>query len=471
MSQINSPAVLCTREIQVEFGEHFLSVLVPDSCVLLSMKSMPVLENPRAAIVAALAAPIASPTLAEIVRSKNRPPAKLSVAIAVSDITRPVPYKGEGGLLLPLIALLEEAGIKRDNILIIVANGMHRPSTPEEKVFMFGPEIIASYRVVDHDCEDEANLTFVGQSQAGRPVFVNSSFYQADIRIATGLVESHFMAGVSGGRKSICPGLVDKRTIEKFHSPDFLESPQADNLILSGNPCHEEAIEVATTVGVDFIVNICLDKEMRPLAVYAGHLGEAHQEAYNFVRQLAAVVVPEHFDIILTHAGYAGRNHYQAAKAACNALPIVKPGGIVIVAANNHDPEPIGGSEYITLLHLLKLQGADGYLRIISDPAWQFTKDQWEPEMWGKVIRKVGPEGLIYCAPNIPPLDYQYLPGTSGYDFLPPGEAGKPLLEAAQIMVQNAIYYALEKYQGNASMAFVCEGPYAVPMMTPLNGR
>lgn len=469
MSPIASPAAYCAKEIRVEFGEDFLPILVPESCALLSMKSMPVLENPRAAILAALAAPIASPTLAEIIRSKNRPPAILTVAVAVSDITRPVPYKGESGLLPPLMAALEEAGIRRENILIIVANGMHRPSTPEEKLFMFGPEIIAGYRIADHDCEDEANLTSVGKSQAGRPVFLNAAFHRADIRIATGLVESHFMAGVSGGRKSICPGLVDKRTIEKFHSPEFLESPQADNLILSGNPCHEEAIEIATTVGVDFIVNICLDKEMRPLAVYAGHLREAHQQAYNFVRQLAAVVVPEPFDIILTHGGYAGRNHYQAAKAACNALPIVKPGGIVIVAANNHDPEPIGGAEYVTLLHLLKLQGADGYLRIISDPAWRFTKDQWEPEMWGKVLRKVGEEGLIYCSPNIPREQYRYLPGRSGYEFLPPGDEKKPIFEMARMMVQNAVYSALEKYRGKASMALVCEGPYAVPMLE--NGR
>lgn len=461
----DNAAVFCTKEITVEFGDRFLSVFVPESCDLLSMKSMDVLADPRAAILAALEKPIASPTLAEIVKSKPRPAAALTVAIAVSDITRPVPYKGENGLLLPLIAKLEEAGIKRDNILIIVANGMHRPSTHEERAFMFGPEIIARYQVVDHDCEDEANLVYVGDSKAGRPVFVNRYFHQADLRIATGLVESHFMAGVSGGRKSICPGLVDRRTIEKFHSPEFLESPLADNLILTGNPCHDEAIEIANTVGVDFIVNVCLDREMRPLAVYAGHLREAHQQAYNFVRQLAAVAVPEPYDIILTHGGYAGRNHYQAAKAACNALPIVKPAGMVIVAANNHDPEPIGGREYVTLLHLLKLQGADGYLRIISDPAWQFTKDQWEPEMWGKVMRKIGEDGLIYCAPNIPRQEYRYLPGRSGYDFLDADDENKPLLMQAQKMVQNAIFHALEKYQGKSTMAFVCEGPYAVPML------
>ncbi|MDZ4164082.1 MAG: nickel-dependent lactate racemase [Smithellaceae bacterium] len=466
MSKMIGTGVPGTKEIMVEFGRHFLPILVPESCVELTMKSMPVLADPGRAIQAALNAPIGSPALPEIVRAKGIPPEKLTLAVAVSDITRPVPYKGEGGILPSLLSLLEGAGIKRDNIVIIVANGMHRPSTAQERLFMFGPEITGSYRIVDHDCEDEENLTFVGKSKAGRDVFVNSLFFNAQIRIATGLVESHFMAGVSGGRKSICPGLVDKRTIEKFHSPSFLESPQADNLILSGNPCHEEAMEVAASVGVDFIVNACLDKDMRPLAFYAGHLVEAHLEAYKFVRQFAAIEVKEPFDIVLTHGGYAGRNHYQAAKAACNALPIVKPGGTVIVAADNHDQEPIGGPEYVCLLHLLKLQGAEGYLRIISDPHWRFTKDQWEPEMWGKVLRKIGEEGLIYCSPNISREDYQCLPGRCGHDFLNEG-GEKSLLETAREMVQNAVAHALKKYQHKPSMAFLREGPYAVPMLRP----
>lgn len=464
MSKKIAPGVPGTKEIMVEFGKQFLSILVPDNCVELTMKGMPVLEAPGQAIQAALNAPIGSPTLPEIVRAKGLPPDGLTVAIAVSDITRPVPYKGEGGILPPLLTMLEGAGVKRENIIIIVANGMHRPSTPEEKVLMFGPEITGGYRIVDHDCEHEGNLTFVGKSKAGRDVFVNRLFHQARVRIATGLVESHFMAGVSGGRKSVCPGLVDKRTIEKFHSPSFLESPKADNLILSGNPCHEEALEVAASVGVDFIVNACLDKDMRPLAFYAGHLVAAHLEAYKFVRQFAAIEVEEPFDLVLTHGGYAGRNHYQAAKAACNALPIVKPGGTVIVAADNNDREPIGGPEYVSLLHLLKLQGPERYLRIISDPDWCFTKDQWEPEMWGKVLRKIGEEGLIYCSPNIPRQNYQCLPGRCGYDFLTT-EGERTLLETAREMVQNAVVHALAKGNATPAMAFLREGPYAVPML------
>jgi hypothetical protein len=292
------------------------------------------------------------------------------------------------------------------------------------------------------------------------------------MRIVIGLVESHFMAGVSGGRKGVCPALVDTRTIEKFHGPEFLESPCADNLILEGNPCHEEALDVARTVGVDFTVNVTLDKDMRLTGVFAGHLEKAHAQAFHFMKDYTAIPLDRDFDIVLTHGGYVGRNHYQTAKAACAALPAVKKGGTIIIAADNHDPEPIGSSVYRDLSSRLKKLGPEGYVRMLSDPAWPFTKDQWEPEVWGRVLRKVGEAGLIYCSPQIPLEQYSHLPGRSGYKFLDESKAmfGR---EAGQVMVQNALFFAVFRHleEGRRpSTALIREGPYAVPYL-PLGGR
>jgi len=459
------------KTLSVEFGEGFLEIAVPENCVEISMRDMPPVNSPREAVEEALSSPLSSPPLEEIVRGKGKSPGELVAAITVSDITRPVPYRGEGGILIPLLVRLEKAGLRRENIAIVIGNGMHRPSTGEEKLHMFGPEVTAGYRIVDHDCEDEGSLTCVGKSGRGREVYVNSVFYTADLRIATGLVESHFMAGVSGGRKAVCPGLVDKRTIEKFHSPEFLESPYADNLILDGNPCHEESLVIAKTVGVDFIVNVCLDKDMRLLAVFAGDLEKAHLKAYDFVKQFVSVEVDDPFDIVLTHGGYVGRNHYQAAKAACNALPVVKEGGLIVLVADNRDVEPIGGPEYKTLLHLLKMQGAGGYLKLLESPHWRFTKDQWEPEMWGKVLRKVGEEGLIYVSSNITPAESGILPGLSGYRFLEEGKTGSPG-KKAQVMLQRAVDFALERLRARgreATLAFLKEGPYVIPRLKDLD--
>ena len=454
-------------EITIEYGRENLRVRVPPNCTTLSMKEIPFIADTRKAVEEALSRPIGSPPLEAIIRTKGKPAAELKAAVTVSDITRPVPYAGEGGILRPLLERLEAAGILRKNIVIIVGNGMHRPSTAAERIEMFGDQIVRDYGVIDHDCEDKASLTFIGKSGSGGDVFVSSAFYQADVRIATGLVESHFMAGLSGGRKSVCPGLVDKRTIEKFHSPAFLESPVAQNLILEGNPCHEESLAIARTVGVDFIVNATLDKDLRPTGIFAGELVAAHQAAAALVRDYVSVPVEREYDIVLTHGGYVGRNHYQAVKAAHNALPAIRKGGTLIVATDNRDEDPIGGPEYRSLLHLLKIQGPEHYLRLIETPGWCFTKDQWEPEMWAKVFRKVDVEDFVYCTHTIPRQEYCLIPGRCGLDFLN-DQRELPAAEAVGEMVENALRFAVAEFRKKGvepTVAFIREVPYAIPCL------
>jgi nickel-dependent lactate racemase len=455
------------KQIPMEYGRYRLSVRVPPDCAVLTMRDIPVVADPRAAFEEAMDRPIGCPPLAEIIRSKAKPAAQLTAAVTVSNITRPVPYRGPGGLLRPLLNRLEAGGIARERIVILIGNGMHRPSTVAERAEMFDAEVLRGYRVIDHDCEDLAALTFIGPSETGGDVFVNRDFFDADVRIATGLVESHYMAGFSGGRKAICPGLVDKRTIEQFHSPAFLESPRAQNLILPGNPCHAEALAIARTVGVDFIINTTLDKDLRLTGVFAGELEAAHGAACDLIRATVSVPIEKEYDIVLTHGGYVGRNHYQAVKAAHNALPAVRQGGTLIVAADNRDEEPIGGPEYKSLLHMLKLHGADHYLRMIQAPGWRFTRDQWEPEMWAKVFRKIDPERFFYCTHAIPREAYCLIPGRCGLDLLE-GNAGAATAETVREMVERALCLAVadDRRRGlTPSVAFIREGPYAIPCL------
>ncbi len=456
------------KAVEVEFGREMIEVRIPPSSVELTMKEVPVLRNPQEAIEEAFLNPIGSAPLEEIIRMKGRAPEKMTAAIAVSDITRPVPYKGESGILQPLLRRLESSGVRKEKIKIIVATGMHRPSTIEEKIEMYGQEVVDQYTILDHDCERDDLLESIGTTRRGTHVYVNRDFYFSDLKIVTGLVESHFFTGISGGRKSICPGLVDVKTIQKFHGPLYLEDPRTTNLVLDGNPCHEEALEVANTVGVDFSINVNLNRDLRLVRVFAGNMVEANLKAFELIKGYAEIPIEEEFDIVLTHSGYVGRDHYQTAKAGVGALPAVKEGGVIIIAANNRDIiEPIGSPEYRSLIHLLKLQGPDGYLNLIRTPAWKFTKDQWEPEVWGKVLRKVGEEGLIYCSLEIERKNYCLLPGICGLDFLK-GRRIKPSLEKAQEMVQNAVVFAVGRYREKGidpTFAFVREGPYAVPVL------
>jgi nickel-dependent lactate racemase len=455
------------KRIEVEFGDEFLEISVPFECEILHMKKMPHLANSREEILKALNNPIGTPKLGEIIKSKGKPTSEVTVCITVSDITRPVPYKGEKGILLPLLEILEGMGIRRENIVLVVGTGMHRASSMEEKRFMFGAVVVDNYRIVDHDCEDLSSQVLAARTSKGTEVYVNKVFYNSDIKIVTGLVESHFMAGVSGGRKGVCPALVNTATIQKFHGVEFLEHPNSTDLVLKGNPCHEEALEVAQTVGVDFLVNTTLDNRLSMTGVFAGDLIKAHLTAFEAIREYVQVPIREPFDIVLTHAGYVGRDHYQSAKCAVSAMPAVKENGIMVIAANNIDVEPIGSPEYKTLLHLSKILGPDRYVSVLRHPEWRFTKDQWEPEMWGKPIRKVGEDGIIYCAPHIPEEHYAIMPGISGYDCIEEEVRYSSTRQKAQAMYQNAVIYAVHhpRFRGRKpSIACIAEGPYAIPI-------
>jgi nickel-dependent lactate racemase len=464
---INGASTRNWKTIQVDFGDEFLDISVPDNCEILTMPSMPCVVDSGEAIAKALNQPIGSPTISEIVESKDKPVEALTVCITVSDITRPAPYKGENGLLLPLLGLIEDTGVKRENIVIVIGNGMHRHSTLEERIYMYGQDVVDNYRIVDHDCENDDSMVLAAQTKRGTQVHLNKVFYESDVKIITGLVESHFMAGVSGGRKAVCPALVNTKTIEFFHSVQVLEDPKATNLILDGNPCHEEALEVAQTVGIDFLVNVTLDKRLCMTGVFAGALEEAHLAAFEAMKKSVMIPIDPPFDIVLTHAGYVGRNHYQAVKAAVNAMPAVRENGLIVMLANNVDVEPIGSQEYKTFLHLFKILGPDGYNSVLAHPGWVFTKDQWEPEMWGKPYRKVGMDGLIYCSPQIPKEHYDIIPGASGYDMIADDASFESNREKAGAMLQNSVIYAVNhpRFEGRKpTIAYIEEGPYAIPM-------
>jgi hypothetical protein len=225
-------------------------------------------------------------------------------------------------------------------------------------------------------------------------------------------------------------------------------------------------------VGVDFCVNVTLDREMRLTGVFAGDLEVAFDRAVQDIREFVDIRLDETFDIVLTHGGYVGRNHYQTAKAAVGALPAVKKNGVLIIAGNHRDPDPVGGEEYRTLIHLLKLQGPEGYVEMLKTPHWKFTKDQWEPEVWARVLRKVGENGLIYCSPEISKEDYMKLPGISGWDFA--GDVEGSNAKIAQTMVQNALVSTYDRFRTSGmepQMALIREGPYAVPSFSGSQSR
>ena len=272
---------ITTRQIHVDLPAVIFEV--PADAELLTVpRSTAPLADPASAIAEALAQPIGSPALAEIIAAAapSKRPADKTATIVVSDITRPdVPYRGETSILHPVLRVLEAQGVRPDHITILVATGTHRASTPEEKQLMFGPDVVERYPIVDHDAMDASRLRSVGITASGTHVHINTLYLDADIKILTGEIKPHFMAGFSGGRKAICPGWANLATLQKFHSPQFLEDTCATNLVLDGNPCHQEATEVAERVGADFLINVTMDEDKALTGVFAGHWRYAFERA------------------------------------------------------------------------------------------------------------------------------------------------------------------------------------------------
>lgn len=454
----------------IKFGNTNVEFNLPDSADILTMASPQPLRDPKAAINEALQESIGSLGLDQIISAKlaNNPGA--TAAVVISDSTRPVPYKGVNGILWPIIQKLYDNGFTSDRIKILVANGTHRPLNKSKLQNMVDPRVFeANISVINHDCKDLANLVYLGETSRGSRIMINRHYMEADLKILTGLVESHFMAGTSGGRKSICPGLVGEESTYVFHSPKMLVSPKACDLNLEGNPCHEEALEVARKAGVDYIINITLDHQFQLTGVFAGELEQAHHKAVQRLMEYITIPVTKDYDIVITHAGFVGINHYQSAKAGVGAIPLLKPGGVLIMAANNTEPNPIGSPKYQTVLHLLKLIGVEAFNKLILSESWTFIPEQWQVQMWAKVFTKISMDNFIYYSPQLSKGDYQFLPGIDGNNFLPEEERYQGNLQRISTFLEQALKQKINEIKSKTnqplSIAFLADGPYGIPVL------
>lgn len=441
---------------------------LPDCVDVYAMRAPTVLSDPAAALREELARPRGTRPFADLARAAASKRSGATAAVVVSDNTRPVPYRGEAGILLPLVRGLLGAGFEPSRITVIVATGTHRAMEPDELEAMIDPAVFASgVRVANHDCRDAANLVSFGETARGTRIEVNRTYAEADFRVLTGLVESHFMAGASGGRKSVCPGLVGERSTFVFHGPAMMAHPGTRDLNLDGNPCHEEALEVARRVGADFIVNATLDHSFRTTGVFAGGLEEAHAAAVDFLKGYVGMPVDGAYDVVLSHAGFVGVNHYQAAKAAVASLGVLAPGGFLAMAADNKDPAgPVGSINYRTVLQLLKLVGPEAFERLILSPDWAFVPEQWQVQMWTKVFARIPFGRFCYFAPQLGAAHWEGLPGVDGRRFLA-GSSGPAALDDAPAFLRGALDAALAEAgpvgRRGLRAAYLQDGPYGIP--------
>ena len=417
--------------VKMSYGKSGLEVDVPDNNLMgiLRMNKIEPLEDPSAAVRKALDSPIASDPLAHLAQSRK------SACVVISDITRPVPNKI---ILPPILDVLEKNGIHKDNIVLLVATGIHRPNKGEELDEMLGADIARNYRIVNHISENQETHEYLGTTFSGVPVYVDKTYLKADLKILTGLIEPHLMAGYSGGRKSICPGLCSVETMKIMHGPHILEDERAATGVIEGNPFHKNALEIAQMAGADFIFNVDMNEEREIVGVFAGDLEKAHEEGVKHVEQMVKVEVDEPADIVLvSNAGYPlDTTFYQAVKGMFTAMYVVKKGGSIILVSECRDG--IGGPEFTELV--LNTRDISNFVEKLYDPNF-FVVDQWMLEEMARVVRKA----KIYC----------YCDGVE--DSVLRQLSVEPISS-----VEQGIRLALERQGMGAKLLAIPEGPYVM---------
>ncbi|MCP4575907.1 MAG: nickel-dependent lactate racemase [Deltaproteobacteria bacterium] len=407
-------------------GEKSVDLTLPERVAVLEIKTLEALSKPHRAVQEALAAPIESPPLKELAQGKE------NACIVISDITRPVPNKI---ILPPILKILEQSGIDKENITILIATGMHRPNLGEELESIVGRDIMDNYTIVNHYCRASDEYRKIDEIE-GSPIEINMRYLDADLKILTGLIEPHFYAGYSGGRKSVLPGISSYETMKFMHSYAMIDHPNVTNCLLEGNPFHEYGLKVTELAGADFIVNVVINKERRIAGVFAGHYNHAHLAGCRMVYKHSAVELEQRVDMVITSGGGypLDATFYQMSKALICSKNILKKGGTIVLVCECK--EGLGNPEFAGIMR--SGAGPKEFIETYSDPK-NFVIDQW-------------------CAQNI----YQALDHAGQVYVYSPGLSNDDLKTMGIVKVEDAQETVNELLTSRENAVAVPDGPYVV---------
>src|ERR1700674_5915295 len=414
--------------MDLAFGKTGLTVVLPEGYRyrVLEARSAKPLGDPGSAIEAALDSPVASPSLSQLARGKS------GAAISICDITRPAPNRQ---VLPPLLARLEQAGIRREAITILIATGLHRPATEAEIREIAGEFSASSYRIVNHNARELFEHRHLGSTASGTPVYIDERFVSADLHITLGFIEQHLMLGFSGGRKLIAPGLAGQETIKMIHSPKFMREPLATEGSIGANPLHAELLEIAARARHDFILDVTLTRSREISGVFAGEPVAAHATGVEFLRTTSLEKLTRLADAVITSA--AGHpldmSFYQTIKGITAAQHIVKPGGKILVIGAC--PEGVGSPEFSRMLR--EYRDRETFLaELLHIPV---EVDQWQME---KLAIASGQNEILFYTPGIS----KSVMGSFG--------------DSSFATVDEAVQALLAGLPAGARVAVVPEGPY-----------
>lgn len=320
-------------KIELKFGHHTQQAELGDWQIagLIQGRLANEGKNEDEVIDEALAHPIDSAPLSHLVHPGER------VCVIFPDITRS--WQHTDRYLPKIVAQLAAGGVRDEDILFLCATGTHRIQTEEEHAKLLGPELAGRFRVCDNDCRDEAGHKYLGTTSHGTPVEIDRRALECDRIVLTGGIVYHLLAGWSGGKKSLLPGISSYRTIMANHGLSLVPGlgngsrPAVHSGNLKGNLVHEDMMEAASFVKPDFLFNVVTNSDNRIVGAVAGNYVGAHAEGRRIVAETESAPVPELSDVVIASAGGFPRdiNLYQSCKLLINAREAVRPGGIIIL--------------------------------------------------------------------------------------------------------------------------------------------
>lgn len=362
------------------FGKEKIKLELPEeqvAGVLVSHAHEYKAPKSEAELVAdALANPIGSPKLSELAKGKK------NCVIISSDHTRPVPSH----VIMPQLLAELRKGNPDIDITILIATGMHRATTKEELIAKYGKEIAEHEKFVIHVSRNDEDMVSVGTLPSGGDCRINKVAANADLLISEGFIEPHFFAGMSGGRKSVLPGIASKVTVLANHCSEFINSPHARTGILQGNPIHEDMLYAAKAAKLAFICNVVIDADKKVIAAFAGDREKAHYAGADFEMKLAGVKPVPADIVITTNGGYPlDQNIYQSVKGMTAAEATCKEGGVIIDVSSCSDGH--GGEDfYNNLKNAESIQKAMD--EILARGRNETVFDQWEAQILMRMLLK-----------------------------------------------------------------------------------
>src|SRR3989475_1448671 len=418
--------------VKLAYGRGQLGIALPDHrTTVIAPSNNPGLPDEKAAVISALQAPMGAPPLRELLHAAHR------VCIAFTDLTRATPNER----IIPWLLESMDGLVPRENITLLNQLGTHRPNTRVELETMLTPQVVANYRVLNHDPDNPDALLQLGTTRDGTPALINRPLVESDVRIIHGFIEPHFFAGFSGGPKGIMPGCAGLKTVMSNHGAKNIGDPRAAFGITEGNPLWEELRDIALRAGPGFLLNVSLNEQKQITGVFAGDLLGAHKAGCEFVRHSAMQRVKAPFEIVVTtNSGYPlDLNLYQGVKGMSAGARIIKKGGMLILACECREGIP-ANSPLDKLLR--SASSPEEILAMLATPGF-VRAEQWQAQIQALVQRKA--KVLVYSSLSDKAIRAAHL--TPCHD------------------ISAAIAKGLNNAGPNATLAVLPQGPLTIPYL------